>query len=70
MPWSTVPENVIFSTWITQEKRLNYSVEIIGLFSKAADQFKMFNCNRMRKNIIVEMAEEYFYDGDYGQALT
>lgn len=49
---------------------VNHSSLIITLFGIAISQFKAFRCPRMRRQLLVQMAEEYFSAKDYGKALT
>ncbi|XP_021915999.1 trafficking protein particle complex subunit 11 isoform X2 [Zootermopsis nevadensis] len=54
-----------------QEKHLvNHSMIIIGLLGSAITQFKTYHCPRMRRHLVVQMAEEYYSSRDYGKALT
>lgn len=52
------------------EKNFNHSLMIISLLGSAISQFKTFHSPRMRKQLVVEMANEYFFCADYGKALT
>lgn len=52
------------------ERIFNHSAMIIGFLGSAISQFKTFHSPRMRKQLVVEMANEYFYSADYGKALT
>lgn len=52
------------------ERMFNHSLMIIGFLGCAISQFKTFHSPRMRKQLVVEMANEYFYSADYGKALT
>ncbi|XP_041984490.1 trafficking protein particle complex subunit 11 [Aricia agestis] len=52
------------------ERIFNHSGMIISFLSCAISQFKTFHSPRMRKQLVVEMANEYYYCGDYGKALT
>ncbi|XP_014236114.1 trafficking protein particle complex subunit 11 [Trichogramma pretiosum] len=49
---------------------VNHSMIIIGLLGNAISQFKMYRCPRMRRLLVVQMAEEYFNCKDYGKVLT
>ncbi|KAK7871870.1 hypothetical protein R5R35_006453 [Gryllus longicercus] len=53
-----------------KEKNTNHSMLIIGLLGSAISQFKTYRCPRMRRQLVVQMAEEYFSSQDYGKALT
>ncbi|XP_058808677.1 trafficking protein particle complex subunit 11 [Phymastichus coffea] len=53
-----------------KEKSVNHSVIIIGLLGNAISQFKIYRCPRMRRLLVVQMAEEYFNCKDYGKVLT
>lgn len=52
------------------ERVFNHSAMIISFLGSAISQFKTFHSPRMRKQLVVEMANEYFYCADYGKALT
>ncbi|XP_067008734.2 trafficking protein particle complex subunit 11 [Anabrus simplex] len=53
-----------------REKQVNHSMIIIGLLGNAISQFKTYRCPRMRRQLVVQMAEEYYSSQDYGKALT
>lgn len=53
-----------------KERIFNHSAMIISFLGCAISQFKTFHSPRMRKQLVVEMANEYFYSADYGKALT
>lgn len=52
------------------ERATDISSVIIGLLGSAISQFKTYRCFRMRRRLIVQMAEEYFNSREYGKALT
>ncbi|CAK1553132.1 unnamed protein product [Leptosia nina] len=52
------------------ERTFNHSSIIISFLGCAISQFKTFHSPRMRKQLVVEMANEYYYCADYGKALT
>lgn len=52
------------------ERTFNHSAMIVSFLGCAISQFKTFHSPRMRKQLVVEMANEYFYCADYGKALT
>lgn len=52
------------------EKYFNHSTSIINYLGSAISQFKTFHSPRMRKQLVVEMANEYYFCADYGKALT
>lgn len=52
------------------ERMFNHSAMIISFLGSAISQFKTFHSPRMRKQLVVEMANEYYYCADYGKALT
>lgn len=52
------------------ERIFNHSNMIISFLGCAITQFKTFHSPRMRKQLVVEMANEYYYSADYGKALT
>ncbi|XP_043524770.1 trafficking protein particle complex subunit 11 isoform X1 [Frieseomelitta varia] len=49
---------------------VNHSNIIIGLLGNAISQFKVYRCPRMRRVLVVQMAEEYYNSKDYGKVLT
>ncbi|XP_076754890.1 trafficking protein particle complex subunit 11 gry isoform X1 [Xylocopa sonorina] len=49
---------------------VNHSNIIIGLLGNAISQFKLYRCPRMRRVLVVQMAEEYYNSKDYGKVLT
>lgn len=49
---------------------VNHSNIIIGLLGNAISQFKVYRCPRMRRVLVVQMAEEYYNCKDYGKVLT
>ncbi|XP_076233472.1 trafficking protein particle complex subunit 11 gry isoform X2 [Calliopsis andreniformis] len=49
---------------------VNHSQIIIGLLGNAISQFKLYRCPRMRRVLVVQMAEEYYNAKDYGKVLT
>ncbi|KAI5716723.1 hypothetical protein M8J76_011247 [Diaphorina citri] len=51
-----------------EKTQVNHSVIIIGLLSDAIGQFN--TCPRMKKYLVIQMAEEYLTSRDYGKALT
>ncbi|XP_075220488.1 trafficking protein particle complex subunit 11 gry isoform X2 [Lycorma delicatula] len=48
----------------------NHSMIIITLIGNAISQFKTYRCPRMRRHLVIQMAEEYCSSRDYGKALT
>ncbi|GBP31945.1 Trafficking protein particle complex subunit 11 [Eumeta japonica] len=52
------------------EKNFSHSAVIISFLGSAIAQFKTFHSPRMRKQLVVEMANEYYLCADYGKALT
>lgn len=52
------------------ERNFNHSAVIISFLGSAITQFKTFHSPRMRKQLVVEMANEYYFCADYGKALT
>ncbi|XP_063366704.1 trafficking protein particle complex subunit 11 [Cydia amplana] len=52
------------------ERIFNHSTVVISFLGSAISQFKTFHSPRMRKQLVVEMANEYYYCADYGKALT
>ncbi|KAK6637936.1 hypothetical protein RUM44_008358 [Polyplax serrata] len=53
-----------------RENLVNHSGIIIHLLGSAISQFKTYKCPRMRLQLVVQMADEYFCSKEYGQALT
>lgn len=54
-----------------QEKhQVQHEMLVIGLLGSAITQFKTYRCPRMRRHLVVQMAEEYYSSRDYGKALT
>ncbi|XP_026677122.1 trafficking protein particle complex subunit 11 [Diaphorina citri] len=53
-----------------EKTQVNHSVIIIGLLSDAIGQFNTYRCPRMKKYLVIQMAEEYLTSRDYGKALT
>lgn len=49
---------------------VNHSMIIIPLLSSAVAQFKKYKCPRMKRQLTVEMGEEYYLCKDYSKALT
>lgn len=60
----------ILALQFREKNGVNHSSLIITLFGIAISQFKAFRCPRMRRQLLVQMAEEYFSAKDYGKALT
>ncbi|KAK5645307.1 hypothetical protein RI129_006607 [Pyrocoelia pectoralis] len=52
------------------ETQINHSNNIISLFGFSISQYKTYRCLRMRRYLVVQMAEEYYNSGDYGKSLT
>ncbi|RZF39728.1 hypothetical protein LSTR_LSTR011137 [Laodelphax striatellus] len=48
----------------------NHSLIIITHIGNAISQYKTYNCPRMRRCLVVQMADEYCSSKDYGKALT
>ncbi|KAJ9597775.1 hypothetical protein L9F63_011383 [Diploptera punctata] len=53
-----------------EKHQVNHSMLIISLLGSAISQFKTYRCPRMRRHLVVQMAEEYYVSHDYGKALT
>ncbi|KAG0724835.1 Trafficking protein particle complex subunit 11 [Chionoecetes opilio] len=51
-------------------KEVNHSNIIIPLFSSAISQFKKYRCPRIKRHLMVQMAEEYHQGNDSSKALT
>ncbi|KAF6197969.1 hypothetical protein GE061_007714 [Apolygus lucorum] len=49
---------------------IDESAIIIGLLGNAISQFKKYKCPRMRRHLVVQMADEYYESKDYGKSLT
>ncbi|EDV21594.1 uncharacterized protein TRIADDRAFT_30200 [Trichoplax adhaerens] len=54
----------------TEELKVDHSYIIIQLFSKAVSQFKKYKSSRMRRHLMIKMAEEYYHAKDYVKALA
>lgn len=52
------------------ERAFSHSAVVISFLGSAIAQFKTFHSPRMRKQLVVEMADEYYCCGDFGKALT
>lgn len=52
------------------EKQTNHSNIIIALYGLAISQFKTYRCPRTRRELVLEMADEYYQSKDFGKALT
>lgn len=52
------------------EKQVNHSSHVVTLYGFAITQYKTYRCPRMRRQLVVEMADEYCYSKEYGKALT
>uniref|UniRef100_A0A1B6BYJ1 Trafficking protein particle complex subunit 11 n=1 Tax=Clastoptera arizonana TaxID=38151 RepID=A0A1B6BYJ1_9HEMI len=50
--------------------KINHSAIIIGLLGNAISQFKTYRCPRMRRHLVIQMADEYYSSKDYGKSLT
>lgn len=50
--------------------KIDESAIIIGLLGNAISQFKKYKCPRMRRHLVVQMADEYYEAKDYGKSLT
>lgn len=53
-----------------ESKQVDHSNIIIPLLSSAVAQFKKYRCPRMKRQLMVQMGEEYFSCKDYSKALT
>ncbi|KAK4294863.1 hypothetical protein Pmani_032542 [Petrolisthes manimaculis] len=51
-------------------REVNHSNTIIPLFSSAISQFKKYRCPRIKRHLMVQMAEEYHQAQDSTKALT
>ncbi|KAL0106721.1 hypothetical protein PUN28_015336 [Cardiocondyla obscurior] len=70
-PADTAKEAIGIQALQYREKTtVNHSMIIIGLLGNAISQFKVYRCPRMRRLLVVQMAEEYFNAQDYGKVLT
>ncbi|XP_020292596.1 trafficking protein particle complex subunit 11 [Pseudomyrmex gracilis] len=69
-PADTAREAIGIQALQYREKTVNHSMIIIGLLGNAISQFKVYRCPRMRRLLVVQMAEEYFNARDYGKVLT
>uniref|UniRef100_A0A8D8R6E7 Trafficking protein particle complex subunit 11 n=1 Tax=Cacopsylla melanoneura TaxID=428564 RepID=A0A8D8R6E7_9HEMI len=55
--------------WL-EKTRVDHSMIIIGHLGSAMAQFNTYRCPRMKKYLVIQMAEEYLSSRDYGKALT
>lgn len=69
-PHDPQKEQAAISALQYNERVFNHSSMIISFLGCAISQFKTFQSPRMRKQLVVEMANEYYYSADYGKALT
>lgn len=70
-PLDTAKEAAAIQALQYKEKTtVNHSMIIIGLLGNAISQFKLYRCPRMRRSLVVQMAEEYYNSQDYGKVLT
>ncbi|KAI5631421.1 foie gras liver health family 1 domain-containing protein [Phthorimaea operculella] len=69
-PHDPQKEQAAVSALQYNERIFNHSAMIISFLGCAISQFKTFHSPRMRKQLVVEMANEYYYSADYGKALT
>lgn len=70
-PADTVREAAAVQALQYKEKTMvNHSMIVIGLLGSAISQFKTYRCPRMRRHLVVQMADEYYNSRDYGKALT
>ncbi|XP_046390361.1 trafficking protein particle complex subunit 11 [Ischnura elegans] len=53
-----------------REKAVNHSSLIISILGSAISQFKTYNCPRMRRHLVIQMADEYYSFQDYTKALA
>ncbi|CAG0893181.1 unnamed protein product [Darwinula stevensoni] len=53
-----------------REKQLNHSKRIVHLLSNAIAQFKKYNSPRMKRQLMVQMAEESYNSREFDKALT
>ncbi|XP_076160826.1 trafficking protein particle complex subunit 11 gry isoform X2 [Ptiloglossa arizonensis] len=53
-----------------EKNTVNHSKIIISLLGNAISQFKVYRSPRMRRVLVVQMAEEYYNSQDYGKVLT
>lgn len=51
-------------------REVNHSNIIIPLFSSAISQFKKYRCPRIKRHLMIQMAEEYHQANDSSKALT
>ncbi|XP_054008075.1 trafficking protein particle complex subunit 11 isoform X1 [Hylaeus anthracinus] len=70
-PTDPVKEAIAIQALQYKEKHtVDHSKIIIGLLGHAISQFKVYRCPRMRRVLVVQMAEEYYNSKDYGKVLT
>uniref|UniRef100_A0A2R5LAW4 Trafficking protein particle complex subunit 11 n=1 Tax=Ornithodoros turicata TaxID=34597 RepID=A0A2R5LAW4_9ACAR len=53
-----------------REKLVDHSALVIPLLSSAVAQFKKYRCPRMKRHLMVQIAEEYYSNKEYDKALS
>ncbi|XP_076289261.1 trafficking protein particle complex subunit 11 gry isoform X2 [Lasioglossum baleicum] len=69
-PTDSAKETIAIQALQYKEKLVDHSKIIIALLGNAIAQFKVYRCPRMRRVLVVQMAEEYYNSKDYGKVLT
>ncbi|XP_076654121.1 trafficking protein particle complex subunit 11 gry isoform X2 [Halictus rubicundus] len=69
-PADSAKETIAIQSLQYKEKLVDHSKIIINLLGNAINQFKVYRCPRMRRVLVVQMAEEYYNSKDYGKVLT
>ncbi|XP_078045285.1 trafficking protein particle complex subunit 11 gry isoform X2 [Augochlora pura] len=69
-PADSAKETIAVQALQYKEKLVDHSKIIIALLGNAISQFKVYRCPRMRRVLVVQMAEEYYNSKDYGKVLT
>lgn len=59
-----------FNTTIIYKTMNIFQTIIISMYGFAISQYKTYRCLRMRRQLVVQMAEEYYNSEEYGKALT
>ncbi|CAB3373976.1 Hypothetical predicted protein [Cloeon dipterum] len=69
-PADAVKEKEAIQALQFKEKSVNHSMIIISLLGSAISQAKTYRCPRTRRQLVVQMAEEYYHAKDFKKALT
>uniref|UniRef100_A0A1E1XLT0 Trafficking protein particle complex subunit 11 n=1 Tax=Amblyomma sculptum TaxID=1581419 RepID=A0A1E1XLT0_AMBSC len=53
-----------------EKTQVDHSALVVPLLSSAVAQFKKYRCPRMKRHLMVQIAEEYYSSRDYDKALS